>query len=127
MQFPDRDAMTNEQAIKNVAAKQVLERGKYYRFNPSVMATGVPIGGPSVCPLEMCTFDRGWYVGFNEGVHVFQGKPINDQRIIPVPKGYENVWDLDEIMERLRECYFHCLFIGGSIAIPDTDQSPESQ
>jgi hypothetical protein len=61
-------------------------------------------------------FQTGWYLGYEGGNHVFQGKPINDGRIIPVPKGYEND---DDIVERLRECYFHVLFIGGgSIASP---------
>lgn len=109
MQFPDRDAMTAEQAKNNAEAAKVLQKGKYYRFSPAAKAGAVPTGGPSVCSIMDCTFDRGWYVGFVDGNHMFQGKPINDVR---------------RIDERLRESYFAVLFInGGVVACVDSDQS----
>jgi len=120
MQFPMRDGMTAEQAAANSAAKQDLIRGKYYRFDPPVRGTAVPTGGPNTCALEECTFERGWYVGLVDGNHVFQGKPVNDQRVIPVPPGYE---DAPEILERLRDSYFHVLFIGGSVVVLDANQA----
>jgi len=122
MQFPERDAMTVEQVAANNAAQEQLVRGKYYRFEPPVTATAVPTGGSNTCALEKCTFNRGWYMGLVDGNHIFQGKPVNDQRLIPVPKGYENAPDLDEIMEQLRDSYFHVLFIGGSAAVLDPCQ-----
>ena len=63
MQFPMRDAMTKDQTAVNLVAQQVLVRGKYYRFDPPVKAGAVPTGGPNVCELEECEFDRGWYIG----------------------------------------------------------------
>lgn len=123
MQFPRRDAMTPAERQQNAEVVRVLERGKYYRFDPPVTATAVPTGGPSTCALTECQFDRGWYIGFVEENHVFQGKPINDQRAIPVPPGYEGSPVL-EILEKLRESYFHVLFIGGeSVPTLDPDQS----
>ncbi len=124
MKFPMRDAMTAEQIVVNSAAQQDLVCGKYYRFGPPVTATAIPTGGPNICALEKCTFEHGWYIGFKEGNHVFQGKPINDQRVIPVPRGYdEDTPNLNKILEQLRESYFHALFIGGSVAVLDTDQN----
>lgn len=123
MQFPMRDTMTAEQTVVNNSAQQNLVRGKYYRFEPPVTATAVPTGGPNTCALEECTFERGWYIGFVEGNHVFQGKPVNDQRVIPTPQGYEDAPNLDEVLEQLRDSYFHVLFIGGSAAVLDADQN----
>jgi hypothetical protein len=123
MIFPMQDQMTEEQSAMNRAAEADLIRGKHYRFEPSVTATAVPTGGQNTCALEECTFDRGWYIGLVRGNHVFQGKPMNDQRLIPIPKGYENAPDLDELLDKLRESYFHVLFIGGSVAILDEEES----
>lgn len=124
MQFPMRDAMTVDQIALNDEARKYLVRGKYYRFKPQTTATAVPTGGPSVCALEDCTFERGWYIGLVDGCHVFMGKPVNDRRVISVPRGYEHAPNLGEILERLRESYFHVLFIGGeSAAILDTNQN----
>ena len=123
MQFPMRDTMTVEQAAANNAAQQHLVRGKYYRFEPPVTASAVPTGGPNTCALEQCTFERGWYIGLVDGNHVFQGKPVNDQRVIPTPQGYEDAPNLDQILDQLRDSYFHVLFIGGSAAVLDADQS----
>jgi len=116
MRFPDIEALTPDQQAKNEAAASKLVPGTYYRFDPPVTATAIPTGGAKVTePLEV-QFETGWYLGFVEGKHVFQGKPINDPRIIPVPKGYE---DSPNIVERLRESYFHTLFVDeGSIATP---------
>ncbi|MDD4995056.1 MAG: hypothetical protein PHW53_01125 [Patescibacteria group bacterium] len=102
---------------------QDLVPGKYYRFDPPVKATAFPTGGPNTCALEECEFNRGWYVGLKDGNHLFQGKPVNDQRVIPTPQGYGDAPDLDEILEKLRGSYFHVLFIGGSRATLDSDQS----
>ena len=123
MQFPMRDEMATTQIAVNTAAQQDLVRGKYYRFDPPIKATAIPTVGPRTCALAECDFERGWYIGFVEGNHVFQGKPVKDQRVITVPQGYEDAPNLDEILEQLRESYFHVLFIGGSVAIPDPDQS----
>ena len=122
MQFLMRDAMTERQVAANNAAQQHLVCGKYYRFYPSVTATAIPTGGPNTCALEECTFERGWYIGLVDGNHVFQGKPVNDQRVIPTPQGYEDAPNLEEILDQLRDSYFHVLFIGGSQAVLDTDQ-----
>lgn len=99
------DEMTDQQRAANRAAVQDLVRGKYYRFDPPVTSIGFPVGGPGVCAEQEMEFVRGWYIGFVKDKHVFQGKPINDQR--------------DMLSDDLRECYFHVLFIGGSKAIPD--------
>lgn len=123
MQFPMRDKMTVEQIAANNEAQQHLVRGKYYRFEPPVTASAIPTGGPNTCALEECTFEHGWYIGLVDGNHVFQGKPVNDQRVIPTPQGYEDAPNLDEILDQLRESYFHVLFIGGSQAVLDADQS----
>ncbi len=123
MQFPDRDEMTSEEVARNAAAVKDLVRGKYFRFDPPVTATAVPTGGHGVCALQDCTFDRGWYIGLVDGNHVFQGKPTDDQRVIPVPAGYEDNPNCGQIVEDLRSSYFHVLFIGGSTAVLDTDQS----
>ncbi|MDP2815440.1 MAG: hypothetical protein Q8O19_02040, partial [Rectinemataceae bacterium] len=127
MQFPQRDAMLPDQRLANAAACQHLVRGKYYRFDPPVKATAIPTGGQNTCAVVECEFDRGWYIGFIDGNHVFQGKPVNDQRVIPVPAGYEEAadygMDVDEIVEELRESYFHILFIGSCQAVLDADQS----
>jgi len=98
MKFPVRDAMTPEQALRNRQACQRLERGKYYQFNPPITAGGVPTGGARVHAVVDLSFDRGWYIGFVEGNHVFQGTPIDDPR---------------PINDSVRSCYFHVLFIGG--------------
>ena len=123
MQFPMRDSMTTEQAVVNNTAQEHLVRGKYYRFEPPVTATAVPTGGLNTCALEECTFERCWYIGFVEGNHVFQGKPVNDQRVIPTPQGYEDAPNLDEVLERLRDSYFHVLFIGGNAVVLDANQN----
>ena len=122
MEFPERDAMTTDQAAANDAAAQNLIRGKYYRFNPPVQATAIPTGGRGTCKLAICEFDRGWYIGLVDGNHVFQGKPVNDKRVIPTPPGYEDASNLDEVLDGLRDSYFHVLFIGGSDAVLDEDQ-----
>lgn len=123
VKFPDRDALTREQAAQNEAAQTHLIKGKYYRFEPPVRATGFPTGGPDTCELQELEYDRGWYIGFIDDNHVFQGKPINDFRIIPTPWGYKDAPNLAEILESLRECYFHVLFVGGSTATLDPDQT----
>jgi hypothetical protein len=115
------EQMTPKQASANGAAQQELIPGCYYRFDPPVTAMAFSTGGPNACAPEECSFDRGWYLGFRANTHVFQGKPINDQREIPVPAGYEGV---PGIQNTLRESYFHVLFIGGSKAVLDSDQSP---
>lgn len=121
MQWPDRDAMTPEQAAANNAAVQVLERGKWYRFDPPAQATAIPTGGPNTCALEQCAFDRGWYLGFVDDNHIFQGRPVNDTRKIPVPRGYEH---MREIVEQLRDSYFGVLFVGqGGAVFVDANQT----
>ena len=122
MQFPQRDEMTSEQVAMNKTASSDLVRGSYYRFDPPIKATGIPTGGPRTCALAEVEFDRGWYIGFADGNHLFQGKPINDCRTIATPPGYESALNLEEVIEKLRECYFHVLFIGGVTASLDNDQ-----
>ena len=101
MQFPDRDAMSPEERERNAAATLDLVRGGTYRFTPSVQASGIPVAGPKVHGPVSLSFEEGWYIGFIDGNHVFQGRPIKDLR---------------RIDDRLRECYFHVSFIGGSVA-----------
>ena len=120
MKFPDRDRMSEEEIARNASARQDLIRGRHYRFVPPVKATAIPTAGPGVCALAECEFARGWYIGFVDGQHVFQGKPVNDSRAISVPGAAP---DPDALEEQLRESYFHVLFIGGSQAILDPDQS----
>lgn len=123
MKFPMRDEMTVEQVASHKVAQLDLVRGKYYRFDPSVTAVAIPTGGPKTCTLEECEFDRGWYIGLIDGYHVFQSKPINDQRTISVPEGYENSLSLAVIIEQLRDSYFLAQFTAdGSAAILDVDQ-----
>lgn len=119
MQFPDRDAMTPEQAADNSRARTHLVRGKYYHFNPPVTATAIPVGGPGVCTPEDCIFDRGWYIGFVNQNHIFQGKPVDDQRVIMTPQGHEGTPNMDQ----LRASYFPVLFVGGSEAVLDVNQN----
>ncbi len=117
----------NEQATAH------LVRGKYYDFEPPVEATGVPTGGPNTCPKseleKVLTFPRGWYIGYVDKKHVFQGKPANDPRTIPVPAGYghENMdeQEIAKLVEPLRDCYFHVAFLGGSAAIMSGNQNPD--
>jgi hypothetical protein len=123
MKFPMCDTMTAEQVVANKAAQKHLVRGKCYRFDPPVLATAVPTGGPNTCALGECEFDRGWYIGLVDGNHVFQGKPVNDQRVIAVPQGYENMLILDDLLDHLRDSYFLVQFTGGSSAVLDADQS----
>ena len=108
MQFPNRDRMTEEECLANANAAKDLTPGLHYRFDPAVEATGIPTGGPEAFAPRQFHFSRGWYLGFQDGNHVFQGKP--DEK----PK------DIDP---RLLECYFHVLFIGGVSCTPDPDQS----
>lgn len=123
MQFPQRNAMTAVQRALNSAAAEELRKGAYYRFDPPIRATAIPTGGPNTCALAECEFDRGCYLGFIDENHVFQGKPVNDSRIIPTPPGHADAPNLDEIREQLRDSYFPVLFIGGVPAVLDTDQS----
>lgn len=123
MQFPMLNGLAAQQAVDNEHAQGMLERGRYYHFSPPVVATAVPTGGPNTCSLAECAFDRGWYLGFVDGNHVFQGKPVNDARVILIPEGFEKAPNLAEIRDDLRESYFHVLFIGGSNAQLDEDQS----
>lgn len=115
--------MTTDQIAANSSAANELVRGMYYRFDPPVTATGFPTGERRVCLQRELQFNRGWYIGFVDGKHVFQGKPLNDPRTMMAPQGYESHPDLAAILEQLRECYFHVLFVGGSAATLDADQS----
>ena len=105
-------------AAVNAAAAAVLEPGKYYRFNPPVVATAIPTGGPGVCDAQDAQFERGWYLGFINNRHTFQGKPVNDRRRIATPAGHDA-----SVVKQLRESYFHVDFVGGSAAAVDEDQS----
>lgn len=106
--------MTVQERLRNTAATSDLVRGGVYKFSPPVEATGIPTGGPQTCDRVMLEFEEGWYIGFIDGNHVFQGRPINDARVIPTPPGYEQASNLEEIRDQLRTCYFPVLFIGGS-------------
>ena len=107
MQFPMTDNMTPEQVATNNSAQKSLIRGKYYSFEPPVEATAVPVAGSNVCTLQECKFDRGWYIGLIRENHVFQGRPVNDQRTI---------------LEQFRESFFHVVFVGGSRVTLDPEQ-----
>lgn len=102
------DTLTPEQEKANKAATEILTPGKHYIFDPPVVATAIPVSGKdSWQPREM-SFNRGWYLGFVKGKHVFQGKPLENPADIPL---------------NLRESYFHVDFIGGSACLPDSDQT----
>lgn len=110
--------LTPEQQRLNAEACEYLIRGKTYRFEPPVLAGGTPTGGPDVCGIEDCLFSRGWYIGFIDEQHVFQGTPDpeTDGRVIAIPLEYCNNEDIEQ---RLRACYFHVAFVGGSKAIQE--------
>ena len=101
------EILSIEEQKNNEEAKNMLIPGKYYDFKPAVIATGIPIGGPNVCKPTELTFDKGWYLGFQKGKHIFQGKPVNDPRSI----------------DNLRECYFVVDFTGGSAVTVSDNQS----
>ena len=123
--------LTEEQVRIDQQAIAHLVRGRYYDFEPAIEATGIPTGGKDVCPrLELekiLTFSRGWYIGYVNNRHVFQSYPVNDQREIPVPSGYDHEdmddEDIAELVAPLRACYFHVAFLGGSAAVLSSDQS----
>ena len=106
MQF---EKHTDEENALNEQAAKVLVPGKYYTFEPAVKATGIPIGGPNVCKPQVLPFIRGWYMGYQNEQHVFQGKPDPDPR---------------KINDKLRECYYHVDFTGGSKYSLDQNQKP---
>lgn len=103
------ESLSPEEALLNEGATSFLVRGTYYDFSPAVSAGGIPVGGPRVCPVQTLQFARGWYLGFRDGNHVFQGKPEDDPR---------------KIDSRFRECYFHVAFIGGVTCTESESQSP---
>lgn len=110
MQFPDVRSMTDEQTATNAAATQVLVPGKFYRFEPVLTASAIPVGGPKVHAVQDLKFERGCYFGFRDGSHVFYGRPVNDPR--PITNDF------------LRTCYFPVLMVGGgSVAVLDPNQS----
>jgi hypothetical protein len=129
----DIGQLTPQQEEIDRQATAYLVRGKYYDFNPPVEATGIPTGGKNTCPrLELekvLTFSRGYYLGYSNKRHVFQGRPINDPRIIPVPAGYGHEGmepeEIEELVNPLRSCYFHVAFLGGSVASLSGDQSSD--
>ncbi len=94
--------MTKEEIVRNEEARKVLKPGKFYKFHPPVSATSIPARNEGYSKERMATFDRGLYLGFRDGVHVFSGKPLG-------PK-------------KPPECFFHVFFTGGSFAILDYDQ-----
>ena len=110
MKFPDRDKMTPKQAAANQAAAEVLIPGKHYTFLPAIKATAISVAGPQAWPSQEMTFNRGYYLGFKNDMHVFQGKPIMRPAEIPA---------------NLAESYFHVLFIGGVTCDLDPNQKPD--
>lgn len=107
MKSPDVEKMTPEQRVDNKAACRGLDPGKYYTFNPPVEATAIPTGGPNAWAPRLMKFERGFYLGFKDESHVFQGEPIDCP---------------DDIPHKLKESYFNVLFIGGVTAQLDENQ-----
>ena len=70
-----KEPLTLEEKELNAVAAKDLIRGKYYKFDPAVEATGFPVGGPGVCEAKDLKFNRGCYLGYKNESHVFQGKP----------------------------------------------------
>jgi len=63
-----------------------------YVFDPPVIADGIPNHEPRLCGVQSLRFNRGLYLGFLKGNHVFLGNPILDPRQLPTDK---------------RECFFY--------------------
>ena len=89
-----------------------LKPGKHYIFDPPVEATGWAVGGMGVCKPQDLQFRRGFFLGMRDGLHVFQGKPVDDPR---------------PISDKLRECYFRVEFTGGSSITLDSHQEHKEQ
>jgi hypothetical protein len=63
-----------------------------YVFKPPISADGIPNHSPRLCKVQVLNFNRGFYLGFIEGNHVFMGTPFLDPRQLPDDK---------------RECFFY--------------------
>ena len=94
----DAKDFTPEERAQNEATCAHLVRGATYRFDPPISATAVSVSVPAAHPPVEAQFVDGWYIGYVHGVHVFQGKPANDQR---------------KLADNCRESYFHVAFVGG--------------
>lgn len=118
------EPLIKEEQDLNVEAAKHLTQGKYYTFDPPVEATGVPVGGSEVFSKEemkkLLKFNRGWYLGFINNKHAFQGHPVNDPRVLPAR--FSNYSGSAE--KNLRACFFHVDFIGGSSYKIDDNQKP---
>ena len=106
--FKREKPLTPEQTRANEEAAKVLKPGLYYQFSPLVKATGISIKG-TWKPCEL-SFSRGYYIGYRDGQHVFQGKPV----VRP-----------SEIPEDQALCFFHVDFIGGASCTTDRNQQPD--
>jgi len=81
-----------------------------YVFDPPVQADGIPNHSPRLCETQLLRFNRGSYLGHQNGNHVFLGEPIFDTRQLPKDK---------------RECFFHVTptFFGSRVTT-ETPPSP---
>ena len=98
------EELTVDQLLANKDAASILVPGKRYQFEPGVRATGLPMPqyAKDVIPAEF-DFTLGYYLGFKDDKHVFQGYPANDVRKMNLKK---------------KLCFFHVLFVGGAKIIP---------
>ena len=76
--------------------------GKWYTFDPLIRAYGMPTASSNVCEPTECLFNRGWLIRTVEGENFFFGKPIDDHRILSIPRMLENFGNVD----CLRICHF---------------------
>ena len=105
------DRLSKEEQNLNEEACKTLVRGRFYKFDPPIEARGFLIGGQATTDPPLLKFDRGWYLAFTSGSHVFQGKPVIDKDIVR------------PINNKNSEYYFHVVFIGDVKAELDEDQN----
>lgn len=102
-----KNVVTETVPATNVAAPEGLMRAKYHTFDPPITADAVPTGGLGIHPGGSATFCRSWYLGIiMEGLHVFRGRPMDDERIIMTPAGQQHASELDEELARLLDSFF---------------------
>jgi hypothetical protein len=89
--------------VNDMPNEPELMPGSWYTFNPPITALAMPTGGSNVCEPTECRFSRGWLIRKNERENVFFGKPLDDSRIISIPRILEN---FGNVTDCFRICYF---------------------
>jgi hypothetical protein len=88
--------------------------GTTYVFDPPVQADGIPKHQPRLCEVQPLRFNRGLYLGYTKGNHVFMGTPILDPRGLPQDK---------------RECFFYVTpnFVGSRMSVETPPEPPRKR